>query len=571
MPDTNTSDPVRADSLKPQHSTELARLQSLDATLIAELLKKQPRSQPSSETTGIRCQNETIAELLKNDYSADELKTLERQLYDRGTTMVSTVEGYNVRIDDTSQPVSFVGATELTDDTPNHGEMASMLYLRDHIQTASMLMELYLNNPAAYQKEGEEGRRLLMSALHLMSTPAQLARFKNVIINGGASQEDWPHISLLFDDLDGQKPNGWRNKQDTFQMLAYLACDALERGFINAGDLCDSHKALLGSVAPLLKAVGFPKYESSGSWEEITARRTSAMAVETALLHKVATLTEARSDLAFLCGALTDSEIADMRDEGLREIGRRLPFESPDYPKSSIKYREADAALAYVLMYDIPKLLSRRKVPTGPSLQIMSEQAIETLLLNELSKLIDPMTGGMRRYDGDSYQRVNFHTNAAQSSVATIKQTVKNEAGEGEIDLDKKQTLRDELLPKGKEAAWTHPLGQLAAWAARRSIAEQNAGRREEAERYRSLGVRYMNHMLATITGENQWHAVLDDNKRYVIQKAPANRLPECYITYETPNKEQFIVPSPHTPLNWSSAMLKEAVGLLRVSTVQAS
>ena len=147
MPDTNTSEPVRADSLEPQHSTELARLQSLDTMLIAELLKKQPRSQPSSETTRIRCQNEAIAELLKNDYSADELKTLERQLHDRGTTMISTVKGYSVRIDGTSQPVSFVCATELTDDTPNHGEMASMLYLRDHIQTASMLMELYLNDP----------------------------------------------------------------------------------------------------------------------------------------------------------------------------------------------------------------------------------------------------------------------------------------------------------------------------------------------------------------------------------------------------------------------------------------
>ena len=77
-----------------------------------------------------------------------------------------------------------------------------------------------------------------------------------------------------------------------------------------------------------------------------------------------------------------------------------------------------------------------------------------------------------------------------------------------------------------------------------------------------------MNRMLATVTGLDNWHAVLDDNKQYVLQKVPANRLPECYITYEAPDGKQIIVPSPHTPLNWSSAMLKQAVGLLHAGTV---
>lgn len=568
MPHTELPDHARTHRFELPHSAELARLHRRDATLIAELKKKQPAELPYSETAGIRCQNEQFAKIIKESYTAQELQTLEQQLDALGTTKVSTVEGYSVEIDGTHQPVSFVGATEISDDTPNHGEMATMLYLRDHIQTASMLMELHLTDPATYRAEAEEGERLLMSALHLMSTSAQLARFNDVIENGGASQEDWPHISLLFDDLDGRKENGWRNKQDTFQMLAHLTCDALERGFIAIEDLSDSHKTFLGSVAPLLKAVGFPKYENSGSWEEIAANRTSVMAVETALLDKIAKLSGSSDDLAFLRGSLTGEEITAMRGEGLREIGRRLPFESPDYSKNSVKYREADAALAYVLMYDIPKLLADEKIPTGPKGEIMSEQAIEDLVLKELSTLIDPVTGGMRRYKGDSYQRVNFHTNAQQHIVADIKKIVKKEAGGGEIDLDKKQALRDELMPQGREAAWTHPLGQLASWAAKRSIAEKKAGHTEAADNYRSLGTCFMNRTLATITGPGSWHAVLDDDKQYVVQKAPTNRLPECYITYETPDGERFIVPSPHTPLNWSSAMLRQAVGLLRAGAV---
>lgn len=568
MPHTESSDYVRAHRFELPHSAELARLRHRDTALIINLEKKQPAKLPYSEAAGLHCQNEAFAELIKENYSAEELQALEQQLDELGTTKVTTVEGYSVEIDGTHQPIAFVGATEISDDTPNHGEMATMLYLRDHIQTASMLMELHLTDPDTYQAEANEGKRLLMSALHLMSTPAQLERFNNVIENGGASQEDWPHISLLFDDLDGRKENGWRNKQDTFQMLAYLACDALERGFITAENLSDSHKAFLGSVAPLLKAVGFPAYESSGSWEEIAARRTSVMAVETALLDKITTLTEANDSLTFLQGSLTSEEIAAMKNDGLREIGRRLPFESPDYPEDSIKYRQADAALTYVLMYDIPKLLARNKIPTGPNQEAMNEQAIEDLVLKELATLIDPETGGMRRYDGDSYQRVNFHTNAQQHTIADIKKIVKKEAGGGEIDLDKKQALRDELMPKGREAAWTHPLGQLASWAAKRCIAEKRTGHVTAAGNYRSLSTCFTNRMLATVTGPDSWHAVLDDDKQYVVQKAPTNRLPECYITYETPDGKQLIVPSPHTPLNWSSAMLKQAVGLLRASTV---
>jgi hypothetical protein len=536
-----------------------------DTDLINQLFNNLPERY-YSEQTKHTFQNQELAALAQANYTAAQLAQLEQWLDEKGTLALPIIDSYSVMIDGTRQPVSIVAATEINEHTPNHGDMSSMLYLRDHIQAASVLMELYLSDQHAYQKEGAQGRTLLLSALHLMSTPAQLDRFDSLIARGTATQEDWPHISLLFDDLEGKRPNGWRNKQDTFQMLAYLVCDALERKYISISDLGPSHKKFLGSVAPVLHAVGFPIYENSGSWEEIAANRTSVMSVETALLGKIETLVTASNDYAFLLGGLGRDDISLLLAKGLEELGRRLPLESPDYPKGSIKYREADAALAYVLLYGLPELLAARQIPIGPKQEPMTERAIETMLLDELATLIDPETGGMRRYDGDSYQRVNFHTSEVRDIIATIKRTVQQEAGSGEIDLDKKQTLRGELTPKGKEAAWTHPLGQLASWAAKRSLRAQTS---EQKKAYQKLATRFLNQTLATVTGEHSYHAVLDSNKQYIIQSAPAARLPECYVAYQTTDGQVFTVPSPHTPLNWSSAMLKEAVGLVRISMLQ--
>jgi hypothetical protein len=437
--------------------------------------------------------------------------------------------------------------------------MSSMLYLRDHIQAASALMNLFLHNRTWYKKEGEQAKILLLSALHLMSTKAQLSRFDEVISRGeAAGQEDWPHISLFFNDLAGKRANGWRNKQDSFQMLAYLTCDALMRGFLNEDELLESHKAFLAKVAPLLKAVGFPAYKNSGSWEELAAKRTSVMAIETALLGRMQQLLQT-GKLTFL--REQKAVINELNLAGLKEIGRRLPNESPDYPKSDIKYRLADAALIYALLYNIPKQLVDAGISVGSRDRVTQSQ-IENLVLDHLVNLDDPLTGGMIRYEGDSYQRVNFHTNEVQQIIRDIKHQVKHEAEQrkDEVDLEVKQRLRGELTPKGREAAWTHPLGQLASWAAVRSY--ETAG--DEAARYRKQATGYLNRMLALVTDNDQWHAVLGADGFYNIKQVSPFKLPECYVTYRASDGSEFVVPSPHTPLNWSSAMLRQTIGLLR-------
>jgi hypothetical protein len=550
-------------------SVDLQNARTSDAQLLAELEQKNRLgSRKYSEPTGIWFPNPELAVLAKNDYSEKELSRLEALLLAEGTLSVPTISGLSVDIDGETKPVTIVAATEINTDTPNHGDMASMLYLRDHIQAASALMSLYLQNPEHYQKEGGEARTLLFSALHLISTPAQLARFEAVIDQGNAvGQKDWPHISLHFEDMNGKGPNGWRNKQDSFQMLGYLALDALEKKFIPAGSLSESHKKFLASIVPFLDSVGFPHYESSGSWEENEATRTSVMAVETALLYKIKTMSAAE-ELAFL-GSKSDSFTETTHRlymDGLREIGKRLPYESPEYATGTVKHRQADAALVYVLMYDLPKLLAEEQIPIGKEGAILTRRQIEDLILEQLSRLDDSATNGMYRYENDSYQRVNFHTNEVQLVIRGIKRHVKAEANtrDGEIDLDMKQSLRDELTPRGKPATWTHPLGQLSAWAAGRSIESQSEDNLSDAKEYRELSVAYLNRVLSLVTGPDQYHAVLDADGRYEIRRVPPYRLPECYVAYELPTGEIIDVPSPHTPLNWSSAMARQSIGLLK-------
>lgn len=517
-------------------------LQERDRILISALQDKARQKRP--------------VDFIRPDYNNRQLSELEQLLTEKGTTAIPIAEGFMVEVDGVARAISIVAAT---DTNASHGDMSSMLYLRDHIQAASALMELYLHNPGRYKTEGEKAKTLLLSALHLMSTKAQLARFNDVVARGNqVGQEDWPHISLLFNDLAGEKPNGWRNKQDSFQMLAYLTHDAILRGFLHEDELLPSHRIFLASIAPLLKSVGFPMCENSGSWEELEARRTSVMAVETALLGKMQQLLRAgKADFLAEQRGLIDKLFA----VGLQEIGRRLPNESADYPKDTIKYRTADAALIYVLLYNLPKLLVDAKVTIGNH-GIMSQRQIEDLVLERLAELDDSLTGSILRYVGDSYQRVNFHTNQVQQIIYDIKQRVKDEARErgGEINLDIKQRLRNELTPKGREAAWTHPLGQLASWAAKRSL--ETSG--DEAKHYRKQAVGYLNRILALITGGNDWHAVLSEDGHYSVAQTPAFKLPECYVTYRTTEGDEFVVPSPHTPLNWSSAMLRQALGLLQ-------
>lgn len=541
-----------------------------DHALIAELAALHDANLPvTCPETGLSFQNDELLRFARSSYTTEQIETLEAHLKNTGTLTIPILKKGSVIIDGRAQELSLVAATEVGDDGASHGDMSSMIYLRDQIQTAAAYMNLAQLDPGKYTEEATTGHDILMSALHLMSTEAQLARLQNTINLGPeATQADWPHISIHFRDLESKMPNGWRNTQDTIQMLAYTTIEALETGFIGIQDLAEDHKTFLRGIPQLLKSVGFPYYENSGSWEEITAVRSSVMSIETALLYKMKQLYDTDRRFSFL--EYDDSEdlsvmLGDMIKAGLHALGSRLPNESPEYSPDSVKHRSADAALIYVLRYGIPELLAKTQtLMKANGNQPMSVTDIEDLVLQEVFTLIDSKTNGMRRYENDSYQRVDFHTNSVQLVIEAIKKKVAQDAQEdGNINLDQKQELRDKLTPAGPCAAWTHPLGQIAGWAAKRSRESSNA---EEAHRYRSLADHFLTMALSTITSRTQYNAAFDKNGTYHVKQVPAYKLPECYISYQRRNDAFFHLPSPHTPLNWSTAMLKESLGELSVT-----
>ena len=55
----------------------------------------------------------------------------------------------------------------------------------------------------------------------------------------------------------------------------------------------------------------------------------------------------------------------------------------------------------------------------------------------------------------------------------------------------------------------------------------------------------------------------------FEVKPVAEDKLPEAYITYQD-DAGTFEIPSAHTPLNWSAATLRRAVGMLRLSTKRA-
>lgn len=544
-----------------------------DERIKSELRVQMPELTPgdTSETPDLY-NNAEVASLIRPNYTELELNHFERSLDEKGVFNVP-ITWRKMKVEGAMQDVPLVAATELGTD---HGDMSSMIYLRDQIQVARSYMELSLQAPNRYGEKEAVGRQLLQSALHLMSTPHQLERFDNVINTYGAKakQDEWPFISFLLNDLEATEPNGWRNNQDSFQMLADLTFDALNRGYIQPEDLAESHKKFLGSVVPFLESVGFPRHKSSGSWEEYAANRTSVMAVETSLLHKMKTALNGphAEELGFLQDAYNEhggeGPLAYTLDTlvrtGLTELGQRWPHESPEYTRTDIKYREADAALAYTLMYDIPDLLEAYEIKIAcADNQKLSAIELEDIMLEQLGSLIDPETGAMKRYKRDSYLRLNFLTHEIQAHVAAVKAHVAKLAlrGKTEPDLEMKQRLRHGVVPQGREAAWPHPVAQLSAWAARREMQARAIGRPFEAGRYHNLSVAYLNQSSRSITGENQYNIVRQADGSYGVQQVAAYRMPEAMVSYKD-TKGVMIVPSPHTQLNWAAASQGEAFAM---------
>jgi hypothetical protein len=562
-----------------------------DHWLIAELRDKVMSADHAySAHIGEWYLNPAVAERVRPAYSAREITQL-RDMLERNGTLDIQMATAKLTVDGKEMDISCMPATELD---PTLGEMGEVMYWRDSYQMTKGKMRLFLHDRERHATEGKEAVDELQGYLFAMSTPAQLSRFDYVIEHGKeAGQLDWPNITVRFSDIGGEEPFEWRHKQDSVPMLVDLTLEALQKNFIKPEDLHEHHKELLCRIVPFLKQAGYPRYSSSGSWEEVAAMsRTSVLSVETSLLERIHSLMQ--SDLAPKLSFLTEGynthignssksfthTVEEMMLDGLHTIGRQLPHESPDKNQPAVRQRSADATLVYALMYRIPELLVKHRIPTGPKGRPLSQMKIEDMINKQLDTLFDPATGCMARYAeitpgdgrGDSYQRTNWHTGAVKAAVSHLKQRMKAAAiiaGRPEIDLDQKQLERDKLVPAGRQAMWPHPMFQRAAVAAERSLEELGAGNHRAGHRYRRQATHYLNHGLRAVTGDNQHHVAVQEDGTHSVVPTKPHRLPEAIIT-SADEQGWFLTASPHSPLHWAVATCREATGLLVIATERA-
>jgi len=459
-----------------------------------------------------------------------------------------------------------------TDNPAAAWPMPDHVWIRDQAQVIRSLMRIYQLDPKRYAEEGKMAKELLTSALELMSTPAQLARFDNIIAHTGDKEyvshpHRWPHVFLALDNLNGEKQEKWAHKQDAWQMLAIHVFEALDSGFMTMEEL-KTHPnwtRFLGLCAPFLAAVDFTNQESSGSWEEITARRRSVIGVETALIYQIQKHFHTPG-YSFLReefvekipelnqGAYKQLYSVPMLQEMAKEGVKLLPgldfacqIESINYSDNDPKWREYDAALLNILDYDLP----------WPQEKAQGE-TIATNGTNLFSVLKRYDIEGIRRYVGDSYQGLNYYTPSVQGKLrAMYAQTEIN-------DLEGVNFFvgRGEIVPKGASAVWTHFVAQTGVQDARMLMERIKRNERVDESKLTFLK-RMLLRSLSFVTGEGEFSVAPDEQGLYQPCPAKSWQMPECIISWDLTREQDLDsyhahTPSPNQPLFWSVAKLRE-------------
>ncbi len=408
------------------------------------------------------------------------------------------------------------------------------------------------------------GKELLLSALTFMSSVSQLKRMEAVVRSKSAGfvkdAANWPYIFAgVKTNLAAHEKEEWAHKQDAWQILAWYVLEGIERGLITRHDLTAKHRNFLSLIVPFLIKVSFWRCENSGSWEELVAARSSVRAWEHRLIVRLGEFSQNRG-FAFIDDGFTryrTSIAGTYKKRSLleaikvaersvaKEMLQDLPYESPSYKRSDPRCRQADAALIYLLQIDYPRFLAAR---VGRSAQWA--EALEGLIFKTVSKLDDKVTGGIARYGNDSYQRQGFFR---YLTVAKLQKLYGAPSG----DASSHFVGRDKVVPRGRKAAWTHFVWQLAAWAGRRYL-------RTGDLKDKALHDRFFRRGMSLITGDRETSIDWDASGKARILSIHPYRMPECYISDKLPGGDVAIFPSPHTPLNWAVGEMFDAFQIRR-------
>lgn len=379
-----------------------------------------------------------------------------------------------------------------------------------------------------------EAHQVLLTLWDYMATPHQIDRMKAIIVNPALvndkdGQMNVPHIrfnsaSSKFDDVqENGKPQSWTHKQnDALGLFLDATLQEIKDHKVKA-DVWSKDKRLdaLVYLVGYLDKANFYKMEDSGAWEEDARLNTSSVALVTSALEAMQSMIDkptavekpfvealqARAKELKLEHFITTENLKRLVDLGYQRIDKQLTLggESPDYPKTSSQYRQADAALLNLIY---PARLHRLTIK-------QKEQVLD---------IVAPLMGdiGIRRYFNDNYQSANFWFHNIKTDTDSASHAER-----------KKQ-----FIP-GTEAQWF-----FDSWYAKAALMVYKENKNPH---YKALAFRSMNHALAQITGPN----MIGANAKPVAAMA----LPESY-NFIADKGELWEAPSPITPLNWAKASM---------------
>ena len=525
-----------------------ASLQLQDTSLIKELERRLKRRQRAGEWRNL--------ELFRRRTLCDTDAGLKKLF-----TKLEKAGGFSIRLErvrwrdtDGERRIFTLARAASTDMWP----MGTHYWVRDNALIGARY--LFARDP----KHRKEGKELLLSALTFISSKAQLARFEKMLTSSSLSfrrdPANWPYIfAAVRDNLTTSREEGWAHKQDAWQIAIFYVIEAIEQGLLSVKDLSAKHKKCIGMAIPFLAKVEFWRCENSGSWEELPAVRSSVRAWEHRLLVKLAKVS-VRKEFSFIRASFDsrkkylssglkrknlDGAVLEMERKVIREMLRDLPNESPAYKKNDARYRTADAALIYLLSIDYPFFLAARLGRDAGW-----AHRLEAKILKTVESLSDPVTGAIRRYRGDCYQRTGYFRNVTIAKLAAIY-------GSPSGDASSHFEARGRAVPKGREAAWTHFVWQLAAWSGERFLDTGSMV-------YRRLHDHYFHRGMGLFTGVGE--ASIDQDSKgtpRVIGIKPV-RMTECYISEKMGRGRELVFPSPHTPLNWAVGEMFQAFDVRR-------
>jgi hypothetical protein len=381
-----------------------------------------------------------------------------------------------------------------------------------------------------------EAKKILRGLLRYFGTPGQLNRLRAVIAEPERASDCMQVLHIRFeastlDDvvIDG-KPQYWNHKQNDALGLFYaFALCALKSGMLDADALSAGEWECLLRLPTYWDRIGFDSMEDSGSWEEIERVSTSSVGLVTNALECAKRLlgdTPFRARLEKVARemgldlereSLFNGRLAALIDAGYARIFRQLPFESPDYPPESARYREADAALLNLIY---PCRLDRLRAKD------------RLAIVKALSPLIGEV--GIKRYEGDAYQSGNYWRGGSPEALTD------------DCSAEASFAARRERMIRGTEAQWFFDSWLSTAYGV---LFEET---RDES--FRVAQSRFFNRAVAQLTDDSVSGA---DG-----QPVPPFALPESYNTLVNGSTREF-VPSPITPLNWAKCSLRVAMAAL--------